>query len=544
MVGTRTKRYAPIDEIDEEELVKVVDEFVHQNSTTQAAGDESQNFDSNVSTNRSKSTIKTHFKPTKVVALKVRTDITSSATESNVSPSRNSPISATPSPAQNPNGIIKKRSPRTRNVPAGQKLILELQGVRYYNITPKKLGKMGIRPKRLPPGFFPYSKKNFKLGHNPWAHTFLPRPTEQEVRNVHELLSSYHKEFEFGTFVSQPAHGVQGVVTVDAVIQTIFAQSTGNEMAIDAHSRMCNTFTYLVDGKKYAGTIPNWHAVRTASREALEKILRPGGYHIGRAKNIQKLLNMIHEINAQRKAAGLQQYDHDMNPPDAKDFVPGMLSLEYLTDYPKDSNENSDEKLFGRLLDLPLIGIKSAMCIMAFQLKRPLFVVDTHVLRYMKWLGWIPTKANEDQAAGYLHSIIPDDLKYDLHNQIWTHCANENVRVSRDREVICACCGSLPPAKSRDISKNKCPLKDFLPPLSKRWARAYVEVLSDELEEPEAPVKTETDEMDVDIATPSQPTETIESMFATATTKITETTKKTVISTMSPSRRRVAICRG
>lgn len=326
--------------------------------------------------------IRQFFRPSKKIVLKYKSKTPCVVSNATADTPKSVPSVSKTSKAAKPTGIVKKTQQRTKKVAELKTLKVVLQ-VKYADITPGKLKKMGIKPKRLPKGYYPYKGKSFKLGHNPWEHLKIRVPSEAEVRNVHKMLVDHHKQFEIGTFVSQPAHAVQATVTVDAAIQTILAQSTGNEMAIDAHSRLCNRFTYTINGKKHVGTIPNWHDVRIAPKEELEKVLKPGGYQFIRAKAIKALLDMVYTKNEERKAAGTQQYEHDGNPPDADNFVPGMLSLEYITDH----EDDNDEKLLGRLTELPLIGFKSAMCIMAFQLKRPLFVVDTHVLRYVKWLG-------------------------------------------------------------------------------------------------------------------------------------------------------------
>lgn len=363
-----------------------------------------------------------------------------------------------------------------RNVTISRQSLIVTLRVPYYLFSLKLLKQYGLRPNDNT--IWPYKQHKFKLGHNPWRGLGLPKPTPSVVRDVHRRLANYHERFDFGSFVNVPTSNTtsEAVVTVDNVLQVILAQNTGNENAIDTHSRLCNTFTYIVEGKKYAGKTPNWHEIRQLPMEELERALKPTGYHKRRAVSIMAVLDSVYNENARRKASGLQQYDYDGNPPGAKDFVDGMLSMSYITD----CTDDSTEALVGRLLTLPGIGPKSASCIVAFQLKRPLFVVDTHVLRYTKWLGWIPKTCDDiNLAAMYLHSVVPDDIKYDLHNQIWTHCAKENATESRGRNILCPFCGSNPPSRNKiaQYAGMVCPVADFLPPLSQRWPkRAFEEI--------------------------------------------------------------------
>lgn len=368
-------------------------------------------------------------------------------------------------------GRVRKPVLLAKPVKERTSLKIILKSVRYEKVEYEVLKKWGMRRAKVAKDYWPYPHyPGFKLGHNPWAHLNWPAPNIEHIREVHKLLVDHHKKFDFGSFVSMPAHATEAKVTIDAIFQTLFAQSTDNEIAIDTHSRLCNAFPYTVDGKKYVGKMPNWHDIRLLERDELPAALQQGGFHEMRAGFVKGILDCVYEKNLERKAEGRQQYEHEGNPPDAKDFVPGLLSMDWLTD----NDDNSDEAVLGRLIQLSGIGIKSAMCVMAFSMKRPLFVVDVHVLRYAQWLGWVPKDANNvDWVAMYLHKYIPDDIKYDLHNQIWTHCANENSRESNNRTVICPFCGARPPARTRDVSQHVCPLAEFLPPLEKRWGTAY-----------------------------------------------------------------------
>lgn len=422
-----------------------------------------------------------------------------------------------PAPATTPKARVSSRV-RKPNTPESfrkprTKLRIKLEGVPYMKLQYKTLKAWGLRRGKLPKDYWPYPHHpGFKLGHNPWSHLNWPAPEEGQVRQVHKLLAEHHKKFEFDSYVAMPAHATEAKVTIDAVFQTLFAQSTDNEIAIDTHSRLCNTFPYLVGEDKYVGKMPNWHDIRRLERDELPAALQQGGFHEMRAGFVKDILDTVYQKNLDRKLNGKQAFEHEGNPPDAKDFVPGMLSMDWLTDSELD---NSDEAILGRLIQLSGIGIKSAMCVMAFSMKRPLFVVDVHVLRYAQWLGWVPADAtNVDWVAMYLHKHIPDDIKYDLHNQIWTHCANENSKESKTRAVICPFCGARPPARARDVSQHACPLADFLPPLEKRWGKAYTIQLRQEKAEA-AKIAAEVTEEDVGVAakTPALKQKSVKDFF-------------------------------
>lgn len=393
---------------------------------------------------------------------------------------KNQPASAVDSKPQ-VSGRVQKEESSKKQARLRTKFVIKLASIPYKQLDYKTLKSWDIRRPKLEKSYWPYPHHpGFKLGHDPWIHLNWPAPDVEQIRKVHKLLTDHHKKFDFGSYVSMPAHGTEAKVTIDAIFQTLFAQSTDNEIAIDTHSRLCNAFPYLVNGKKYVGKMPNWHDIRLLERDELPAALQQGGFHEMRARFVKDILDCVYQKNVDRKLHGIQQYEHDGNPPNAKDFVPGMLSMDWLTD----EEDNSDEAILGRLIQLSGIGIKSAMCVMAFSMKRPLFVVDVHVLRYAQWLGWVPKDAtNVDWVAMYLHKYVPDDIKYDLHNQIWTHCANENTKESKTRAVICPFCGARPPARNRDVSQHTCPLADLLPPLETRWGKAYTLQLRQEARE-------------------------------------------------------------
>ena len=370
------------------------------------------------------------------------------AASSTANPDSRSRISKSTSPKKSAKGRLA----------FSDRLLLEYEQLREYN----------VRPPRQPPGYWPYPHlPGVKFGHNPWVHVNFRGPSLEQVSLVHRLLVDYHRQFKIQSFVGVPAHATNGSLTADVVIQTMFAQATGNESAINAHSRLCYTCTFLVDGKKVLGRTPDWHAVCNLSEAQLQDALQAQGMHKVRASRVRCFLLFVKATNMERQRLGLQEYEHEANAPDSAEFVPGLLSLDFLLE-----GDNSTEALFGRLTKIDGIGTKSAMCILAFALHRPLFVVDTHVLRICKWLGWLPEECSDmHKAAMFLHNKIPDGIKFDLHNQMWTHCANENTREAADRALLCGVCGANPPSKDKDVQKylDRCPLTPHLPPVEERW---------------------------------------------------------------------------
>ena len=96
------------------------------------------------------------------------------------------------------------------------------------------------------------------------------------------------------------------------------------------------------------------------------------------------------------------------------DFVPELLSVTYLQTL-------GDQDLFNKLVSHEGVGVKTAACIMAFNLGRPIFAVDIHVFRMCKFLGWSPKGLDENKTCELLDFIVPNDIKYGLHQAFWHH---------------------------------------------------------------------------------------------------------------------------
>mgnify|MGYP001039559747 CR=1 FL=1 len=97
----------------------------------------------------------------------------------------------------------------------------------------------------------------------------------------------------------------------------------------------------------------------------------------------------------------------------------GTLDLAFLADWPVGI-------AWQWLQHLPGVGPKIAAATLNFSsLRKPIFVVDTHVLRLAKRLGLLPAKAGFAQAHRLLNELIPNDWterdRYQLHWLMKSH---------------------------------------------------------------------------------------------------------------------------
>ena len=200
----------------------------------------------------------------------------------------------------------------------------------------------------------------------------------------------------------------------------------------------------------------NWEKVRKANIKDVYEAIKSGGLADVKSRDIQKILNLVHEEMQERKVA-LQKGEEDKandapeSEPDKVDEIRkaehAILSLDHLHLLNKDD-------AFNKLLSYPGIGPKTASCVLLFCMQRPSFAVDTHVFRLTRWLGWAPS----DQAASGMHKRgetkskqvtretayahldvrVPDDLKYPLHYLLirhGKHCGWCSAKAGKDSKV-------------------------------------------------------------------------------------------------------------
>ena len=300
---------------------------------------------------------------------------------------------------------------------------------------------------RMKKGFFT-NKYNFKFGHTPYPD--FARPTVEECWKVYQILRDHHAKdgisvdrgvVQVPSTTEGPMHAGKAV-TIDAIVKTLMSQSTANSNAIMAQESLRDTYRYVDNGEMVRGEIPNYHAVRTGDVARLTAALRTGGLHNMRGRVIKGILDDVFEKNLANLKWG--QIEYDGNPPNTAEFVPGLLSLAYM-------NDMSKQEKFDYLVNFPSIAVKTACCILAFNFGLPVFAVDTHVFRLVKWLGWVPKDCpHPDIACAHLDVKIPDQLDFALHQLFWHHGQR------------CARCKARTTHESVNSEASVCPIEEYL----------------------------------------------------------------------------------
>ncbi|KEF57817.1 uncharacterized protein A1O9_05737 [Exophiala aquamarina CBS 119918] len=259
---------------------------------------------------------------------------------------------------------------------------------------------------------------NFTFGRSVLAYHNWVR--QVDINNVARILKeerpSLLAQISQNDATTPPMHAGQ-TFSVDAIVRVMLSQSSTNEGALDAQQCMIHAYPYMVNGVKVIGTIPNYHLMRVQSAKKLEMVLTRAGLQEKKAKYIKRCLDEIYCHNVSLISPGEVVYR--FNDPNASDFVPGLLSVDYISEIYATKGKQA---VFDCLVRFMMIGIKSAFCIMAFRMNIPVFAVDTHVAGMVKLLGWVPQDATEDEMCSHLDFMIEDDdKKVDLHQDFWRH---------------------------------------------------------------------------------------------------------------------------
>ena len=183
-------------------------------------------------------------------------------------------------------------------------------------------------------------------------------PSAEEVRKVSRLL-----EMSLG----RPLRPNQ-MDPIGGLVLAILSQNTNDRNRDRAFGRLRERFG-------------SWEEVALASPSEVEEAIRPAG--VSKVKS-ERIINCLRTLKGGDGTL---------------DSLKGM----------------SLEEAEGFLTSIPGIGLKTARCVLLFQLGLPAFPVDTHIMRVSKRLGWIPEKASARKAHEILQNSIPHDLVLDLH---------------------------------------------------------------------------------------------------------------------------------
>lgn len=365
---------------------------------------------------------------------------------------------------------------RTAFVKLGKKITVDASQLLDpdYRINVKRVGN----PYGLTAGYSPYIYRNW--------------PTPEACREVYRLLAELHGECiapEKMPVASLEVAGCGEVPCVlDAVLRTLISGNTQMARANQAIKNLADHYGVRKIGSG-KGSI-DWDKVRFSSHEELTQVIRCAGDGPKRSRFIKQILDMVYADNVAGASAtstvsttkdmledsaditALAEAKYEENSTDDSDLssdeeevTQTSTTADSETDVSRSTSAGDERDLLSidymhkmtkdealtKFVSFPGIGIKTAACVTLFCLRIPCFAVDTHVHRFCGWLGWTPLKADPDNVFRHCDYMVPDDLKYGLHQLFIRH-----------GQLCYKCRASTKPGTKEWNEAPDCPLEHLL----------------------------------------------------------------------------------
>jgi endonuclease III len=202
------------------------------------------------------------------------------------------------------------------------------------------------------------------------------KPVEMILRFLAER--SNERAYPGGAIGKKPSWAVD---PFKVLISTILSQRTRDECTHVASERLFAAY-------------PDPTSLAVASPDHLDELIGTVNFHFGKAKAIKQVAIIIHE-----------QYE---------DRVPDEL----------------DE-----LLALPMVGLKTANCVLSYGFGKDAICVDTHVHRISNRIGLISTKT-PDESEEKLREVVPRPLWRDV-NSIMVRFGQEVCTPINPKHELC-----------------------------------------------------------------------------------------------------------
>lgn len=308
-------------------------------------------------------------------------------------------------PIPTPKVLIIKGIAIKDNIAArvSDKVIVDATQILDPNLKLKvKRGKEN--PYGLTPGFSPYPYRRV--------------PTPEACEEVYRILAALHGEVKQPEKIPAASLEIAGCGEVpcvlDALLRTLISGNTLMALADAAIKNLAQHYGTRQEGSGF-GSI-NWDKVRLSSHQELAEVIKVAGNGPKRSHHIKQILDMVYEENLERakKQSAARAGEPGREEVETGPATHDLLSLDYMHSMSKD-------EAMAKFVSYPGIGIKTAACVTLFCLRMPCFAVDTHVHKFCRWLGWVPEKADADNCFRHGDFMVPDHLKYGLHQLFIRH---------------------------------------------------------------------------------------------------------------------------
>jgi endonuclease-3 len=178
---------------------------------------------------------------------------------------------------------------------------------------------------------------------------------------------------------------------VGVLVETILSQNTSARNSTAGYARLRKRFR-------------SWNALADAAVDEVERCIRVSGLSRIKAPRIQA---MLRRLRAER----------------------GRVTLDFLADMDATA-------AIAYLRSFEGVGAKTASCVVLFSLGKPVFPVDTHIVRIAVRLGVAPRGTTADACQDLLTPLIPPARRYAMHVLLIEH----GRKVCRARNPHCEWC--------------------------------------------------------------------------------------------------------
>jgi endonuclease-3 len=216
----------------------------------------------------------------------------------------------------------------------------------------------------------------------------LPKPTLTEQQPPPADLQEVTTRLRERYLPTLPAPN-RSPEPLDALIGTILSQQN----------------TSIISRRQFAAlkvSYPQWEAALADGPDGIEGVLRGAGGGLARVK-ADYIYNVLYRLEETRGTLSLQD-THDLNDAEARAL----------------------------LESLPGVGMKTASCVLLFDMARPAMPVDTHIGRIAARLEWVPARWNAIKVERWFDEVLPRDWpsRYGFHVSAIRH-GRETCRAQR-----------------------------------------------------------------------------------------------------------------
>lgn len=201
-----------------------------------------------------------------------------------------------------------------------------------------------------------------------------PHPSKKLISRAAVILPEVDRRL-------RSAHGTASLGNKDDPLDELIYIQLSIRTREDAYSEIYNALHAQVGG--------DWERLLTMSPHDYLPILRRGGMAE------VKLLRLRSQIDSIRTAFGR------------------------VTLSPLESLPDSEVEKF--LLSLEGVGPKAARCVMMYSMNREVFPVDSHCLRVLSRLGFVPSCVDRKAAHNFMQPLVPPGLRFTLHVNLVHH---------------------------------------------------------------------------------------------------------------------------